>query len=449
MEEIIKKLEEKKKKLEILVDKLNTIIYDLKDYEDLIREEEIAPTQNLGQIIKVVGEKQKEKDRIELLNTEQKIKPVVIDLENLSKKEIKKLKKEGKKGAFLEGFTARKSKTKFPEEMEGFVKENLNLKYRELAEKVNKKFGLNMDSKNMSDYLRYRNIKKEVIYSDDLRLKNKEEKVSTTKRKYKKRIGKYPPEMKGFIERHMETNSNQALIGLINEKWDIGITMNNVKNYMKYNKLRRVNIIRTPRRTKEKIEGEKKVNKQQRYPDEMEDFIKEYMEINSSRELVILINETYDVGITLPKLAAYMSYKKIKRERKANKYTDQVIEFLKENIKNFTNREICKELEMRFDIKVKVGNLSNFLSKRGIKREFKTVVDQEIIDFIKKSKITDVYYLRDKIIEKFEKNIPTEEIRKFMNKNIPGESVKEEVKRIEGKIEEEFDESIDGMDLDG
>ena len=370
MEEIIKKIEEKKKRLEILVDKLNTIIYDLKDYEDLSREEEV-PIQNTG-IIKVVGEKQKEKERIEALNTEQKIKPIKIDPKLLKKKNIKLLEKEERP------IKKRKSTTRirFPEEMEGFVRGILDLKNGEIAYKVNKRFGLEMNQKKISDYIRG------VMFSS-LDIKSKK-------------------------------------------------------------------VVAKREHIKEKGVPEKRTNKQKKYPDEMAELIKEHMETNSSKQLVNLINKEYNVGITAERLAAYMSYKKIKRVSKLKKWTDEAMQFLRENINNFSNREICKELGMRFDIEIKVANLSHFLSINGIKRDIKEDIDQEIIDFIKKSKTKDAHALRDKIIEKFEKNISMTKIREFIKKDLPGEGVKDEVKRIKEiiKLESIEADSIDDMDLD-
>jgi len=372
MEEIIKKLEEKKKRLEeeqhkidMKIIKIVGVIRVLADYEEEV------PIQNTG-IIKVVGEKQKEKERIEALNTEQKIKPIKIDPKLLKKKNIKLLEKEERP------IKKRKSTTRirFPEEMEGFVRGILDLKNGEIAYKVNKRFGLEMNQKKISDYIRG------VMFSS-LDIKSKK-------------------------------------------------------------------VVAKREHIKEKGVPEKRTNKQKKYPDEMAELIKEHMETNSSKQLVNLINKEYNVGITAERLAAYMSYKKIKRVSKLKKWTDEAMQFLRENINNFSNREICKELGMRFDIEIKVANLSHFLSINGIKRDIKEDTDQEIIDFIKKSKTKDAHALRDKIIEKFEKNISMTKIREFIKKDLPGEGVKEEVKRIKeiSKLESIEADSIDDMDLD-
>lgn len=241
---------------------------------------------------------------------------------------------------------------------------------------------------------------KEVIYSNDPRLKRKRrtktEMHAVRNRDQTKKKGskKYPDEMKEFIKSRMETTSNQDLIDLINEEFDLEITMTQVKNYMKYNKLRRVNIIRTSRRKKEEIEEEKK-----------------------------------KIG-------------------KPKKYTDEAVQFLRENVNNFSNKELCEELESRFNIKTNVPNLYVILSNKGIKRDYQSDTDPKIVEYILKSKINDVYYLRDQIIEKFEKDIPTRKLKDLMSQRKScKESVKEEVKRIEDQ-RVPFDDDIDGLELD-
>lgn len=55
----------------------------------------------------------------------------------------------------------------------------------------------------------------------------------------KQRKSKYPNEMKGFIEKHMNQNSNQKLCDMINEKWDVEITVAKLAAFISHNKLKR------------------------------------------------------------------------------------------------------------------------------------------------------------------------------------------------------------------
>lgn len=207
---------------------------------------------------------------------------------------------------------------------------------------------------------------------------------------------KYPKEMKEFIEGHMETNTNQEICDLINEKWDVDIILMRLNSYMIYNKLKRENIIRTPRRKKEEIKVKKTVGK--------------------------------------PK-----------------KYTDEVLQFLRDNINNFSNKELCKQLDYKFNIKTTSDNVSQTMRNKGIKREvIPDGVDKEIVDFIMKSKIKDIYAMRDTLIERFEVYVPTIKLRNLMNQreeNLPGESTEGEVLRIKKKREEVFGDENDIEDI--
>lgn len=71
-------------------------------------------------------------------------------------------------------------------------------------------------------------------------------------------------------------------------------------------------------------------------------------------------------------------------------------------------------------------------------------------ELVLKSKETDVYLLRDELIEKLGKNIAPEKIRRLIElriKTLAGEGINEEIKRIEKK-RGDFDEDVDEMDLD-
>ncbi len=208
---------------------------------------------------------------------------------------------------------------------------------------------------------------------------------------------------------------------------------------------------------------------QGKYPKEMKEFIEEHMDTNSNSELCELINKKWDCGMTLIRLNSYMSYKKIKRDHPTKfrdysqtkkpekagpktKYTEKVVQFLRDNVNNFSNKELCEEVESKYGIKLLPDSMSTRLNLEGIKRDYQIDVDQEVIDFILKSKIQDPYTLRDKIIEKFEKNIQLNKIRTIMKdrvENLPGEKVDDEVKRIKEKREEfADDEDVDDMGLD-
>ena len=366
-----------------------------------------------------------------LKNSVQKIKPVYID------PKIVKMAREG--------VPNRRSRIKFPVEMEGFVKDNLDLKNREIADKVNEKFGLDMDQKKISDYMRQRNIKRKA------------------KEKYKQ-TKKFRPEVDKYIKDHAADMSDFDIAYNLKIEFGVDTTAGSISN--------RKSVIKAARfKSKKKEQPEEKIDRRKisKYPDEMKGFIKEHMETNSNQQLCDLINEKWNINIDKIKLNSYRTYNKLKRVNiirsprkkggkrasKPKKYTDEVLQFLKDNINNFKNRDLCEELESRFNIKTTQASLQNTLSRLGIKRDIPPEVEPEIEDFILQSKIKDAYILKDKIIEKFDKNIETRKIINIMNKRIedlPGESVKEEVDRIEEqrikKQKDPFDEEVDELELD-
>ena len=130
--------------------------------------------------------------------------------------------------------------------------------------------------------------------------------------------------------------------------------------------------------------------------------------------------------------------------------------FLRDNINNFSNKELCEELESRFNIKSTPEILASTLSQKGIKRDFiegAKGVSKEIAAFVIESKINDVYHLRDKIIEEFGEDVPTAKLKNLMSQrkeNLPGEGPKDELNRIKNQRQSEsIDETdIDDLDLD-
>ncbi len=367
------------------------------------QEEEIAPINSE----KGIEQRDKIRDRLlkgadeeeRLKNSVQRIKPIIIDTKILKKSRKKRFPKDWKK--LMSGKTKGNRGRRFPKELVGFVKERVDeLNNPDLCEEINKEFDLKMGSQNLSKWMYSKGIKrikgvrtpKAEMIADGEHVKKKGVLDMRTK-------GKYPKEMKEFIRSRMETTSNQNLTDLINEEFDLEITMDQVKNYMKYNKLRREKRIRSPRISKEEIEK--------------------------------------------------------KKIEKPKKWTDEAVQFLRDNINNFSNKQLCEELDSQFNIKTNVENLAGVLSQKGIRRDqlaIQSDVDQGIRDFIAQSKIKDALEMRDKIIEKFEINLPVTKLKNLMDQRkekLPGEGVKDEVKRIkETRGVFEGDDEMDFLDED-
>lgn len=235
-----------------------------------------------------------------------------------------------------------------------------------------------------------------------------------------------------------------------------------------------MDVVRKPEHIKEQggLDKRTKGNRGRRFPKELVAFVKKRVDELNNSDLCDEINEEFDLNIVSQNLSKWMYSKGIKRTKRVRtpkakkeeiegvkkkmgapkKWTDEVSQYLKDNINNFSNKELCEELESQFNLKTNPDSLQSTLSQKGIKRDSKveTGVDQEIVLFISKSKTKEVYALRDKIIEKFEVDIPIAKLRTLMNQrkdNLPGETVEDEVLRIKKKRVEIFGEDNDIDDI--
>ncbi len=204
------------------------------------------------------------------------------------------------------------------------------------------------------------------------------------------------------------------------------------------------------------------------FPAEIDEFIGLNWQDNKDRDLVELIEKKFkrkykidqvkahrrDAGWVSSKPGRKPLKKKIDKPKEKKKmgrskiYTDEVLQFLRDNINNFSNKELCEELESRFNLKTNSNNLNGILSQRGIKRDYqKEEVDPDVEEFIMKSREEDAYLLRDEIIEKFGKSFATRKIINIMNKRLEPEVDEIEAKRRK-QSSDPFDDEVDDLDLD-
>ena len=207
-----------------------------------------------------------------------------------------------------------------------------------------------------------------------------------------------------------------------------------------------------------KIVTPNKKEPQKKYPDEMRGFVERHLNQNNNQEICDLINEKWDVEITKERLAAYMAYNKLKRDK--NKKLHPQLKRFEAEEKNKYNGDGVFHLDHngKYACTPRIDSNKNKLSKDwnvincgNCKNRFEGETKTPIEEFVANSKITDPLLLRDAIIEKFEKNISVPEIKKMINNredNSPKESLKEEVKRITKKRpDDDLDEDVDGMEL--
>ncbi len=198
-------------------------------------------------------------------------------------------------------------------------------------------------------------------------------------------------------------------------------------------------------------DGKPKRGWKKKYPDEMKECIREHMNSHKNEELCKLINEEWDVDMTKTKLAAYMTYNKLKRDKKKGnpkeieeslvkddepeelesedfESEEQESEGWKQSIHyNEEGKYLCNSsssgLDFTKDIEsVTCKNCVRILEKREKpKRDPKDLkvngeqVPRDIMDFIETNKDMGPIVLRDEIIEMFEKNFKLIEIKSMQN----------------------------------
>ncbi len=211
-------------------------------------------------------------------------------------------------------------------------------------------------------------------------------------------------------------------------------------------------------RKENKKVAKKKLGGPSKYPAAMENFVRKNVNSYSNKELCGVVNEKWDLKINVPQLANYMFMRGLKRSSKkkdnpkrkprTRKYGPEVIQFLKENVNNFKNRQLAEMIEEKFNIKTNHNAVNQTIKRYKITRDEKQDLKPEIIAFIQASKRTDVLLIRDEIIETFETNIGTALIRKYMVKEV--ENPKEEVERIKQMRDPPAEEwsDVDELDLD-
>ncbi len=275
----------------------------------------------------------------------------------------------------------------------------------------------------------------------------------------KKRLKRfYPLEMLDFVKDHMNDMWNIELSKEVNKYFDLHTNNNNIKDYIKVHKLKR----------DKKIGG----GGHQKYPVEMMTFIGENMEGIGNIELSELVNKKFGLETTPMIIRSQIRdhglkrkkdirgkhkkhpekiQKKEKKMESKKKYTDEVLKYLRDNIDKMKNKQLCVELENRFNILTSTERLMTVMSNKGIRRDNNFKVNQKIVNYVARCGITDSFLLRDKIIEKFDINFSTADLNKIkglaINKS-KEESVPAEVERITKKRDgDDFEDDIDSMGL--
>ena len=335
-------------------------------------------------------------------------KPVYPEPKKIYKKTPKKDKK---KTGPKKGSHNKDARLKYGKEVIEFIKKNALAKPdKALVEALNERFGIDTTVSGLKwqmsqNNITRRTIRKEIAgddWEEPRKLGPKEIHHSTKK--------KFTNEVIDFLRDNYKTKNNDMLAKDLKENFGIKTSSGSIGYYLSVNKLsRRYERIKNP--------VEEKPKETNKY--EIGIVHLDHNGFYACNEAVNpnpnKISRDWD-KVTCDNCRRKFEGEGVKKLGRSKKYTDEAVQFLRENINNFSNKELCGELNSRFNIKVTIENLGTTMSQKGIKRDHQSDVDPEVIELINKSKEKDAYVLRDEIIEKLEKNIPVRKVINLMNK---------------------------------
>lgn len=89
------------------------------------------------------------------------------------------------------------------------------------------------------------------------------------------------------------------------------------------------------------------------YTEEMKNYVLEIYKGKSTREIQYEFNKKFKTNVTYEAMRSYLSANKIKIGRNIKrKYTDEHIEFIKNNVKGITLKELTNRFNKQFNMSV-------------------------------------------------------------------------------------------------
>lgn len=103
------------------------------------------------------------------------------------------------------------------------------------------------------------------------------------------------------------------------------------------------------------------------YTEEMKAYVLEIYKGKTSREIQEAFNKKFKTNITYKAMRSYLSANKIKIGRKPKrKYQDEHIEFIKNNVKGITLKELTNRFNKEFNMNVSESAISNLKAKYNL-----------------------------------------------------------------------------------
>lgn len=237
---------------------------------------------------------------------------------------------------------------------------------------------------------------------------------------------KYTEEIDNVIREYYSNTENEFICQMLKKQFGIDLTVSRLADHAtKILKLR-----------KERCKV---------YTEEMDNFLRENFLIKGNIQLVKEFNEKFGENKSRGCILARANKLGLKRDEEFSKklasegkrlhqgYTNEVINFLKENYSTFTNEELQKQLLEKFGLNKSVENIVMYCNKLNIhkntdvrKKIYKEigkkntrVFDQEIIDYAKENFANkSAFEMKKEIKEKFGIDLSYDMVKKYLGRNL-------------------------------
>ena len=157
------------------------------------------------------------------------------------------------------------------------------------------------------------------------------------------------------------------------------------------------------------------MNSNKFYTDEMIEFIRENAPGLSQKELTARFNNHFSTNKTVKQIAAVCGKHKI-RSHTNSFYTDEMINFLRENIAKSNHKELTIEFNNRFNTNKTVQQIGSLCARHRIIRLRKTVYPDAMINFLKENIVGTSYRkLADMFNARFNTNKSEDTIKRICN----------------------------------
>lgn len=151
------------------------------------------------------------------------------------------------------------------------------------------------------------------------------------------------------------------------------------------------------------------------YTDEMIEFIRENAPGLSQKELTARFNNHFSTNKTVKQIAAVCGKHKI-RSHTNSFYTDEMINFLRENIAKSNHKELTKEFNKKFNTNKTVQQIASICARHRMRRIRKTVYPDEMLDFLRANIVGTRYRdLTDMFNARFDTTMKEDSIKRLCN----------------------------------